>query len=70
MTKVKIVFPSLFELWDFKQMFRNRVLKTICLRRSLICLCSEAEIELAIYAYKAKVENFSEVPPAGESVSK
>ncbi len=55
MMKVKIVFPSLFQLWDFKQMFRRRVLKTACWRRSLICLCSEAEIELAIHAYDAKV---------------
>lgn len=55
MIKVKIVFPSLFQLWDFKQVFRKRVLQTFCWRRSLICLCSESEIELAIHAYNAKV---------------
>lgn len=52
---MKIVFPSLLKLWDFKQVFRKRVLKTLCLRRSLICLCSDSEIELAIHAYDAKV---------------
>ena len=57
MKKVKIVFPSLLQLWDFKQLFRKRVLKTFCLRRSLICLCSESEIELAIHAYNARVLN-------------
>lgn len=55
MVKVRIIFPSLFELWDFKQVFRSNVLKTICRRRSLVCLCSDALIELAVYAYKANV---------------
>lgn len=57
MIKVKIIFPSLFQLWDFKQIFRRRVLQTIFWRRSLVCLCSESEIELAICAYEAKVVN-------------
>ena len=56
MAKVRIVFPSLLMLWDFKQVFGKRVLKTVCLKRTLICTCSEAEIELAIHAYSAKVE--------------
>ncbi len=55
MTKVRIVFPSLFQLWDFKQVFRESVLQTICRKRSLVCLCSEALIELAVYAYEADV---------------
>jgi hypothetical protein len=55
MMKVRIVFPTLLQLWDFKQIFRKRVLKTSCLKRSLICVCSEAEIELAIHGYNAKV---------------
>lgn len=57
MVKVKIVFPSLLQFWDFKQIFRKRVLQTRCWRRSLVCLCSESEIELAIHAYNAKVIN-------------
>lgn len=60
MMKVKIVFPSLLQLWDFKQVFREHVLQTICWRNSLICLCSESEIELAVNAYHAKVEKLNE----------
>ena len=56
MFKVKIVFPSLFQLWDFKQIFPKRVLETRCRKHSLICICTEEEIELAIHAYRATVE--------------
>ena len=56
MKKVKIIFNSLIELWDFKQVLPKSVLQTMCMKRSLTCLCSEAEIELAIHAYHAKVE--------------
>lgn len=55
MVKVRLVFPSLFQLWDFKQVFRTSVLKTICSKRSLVCLCSDALLELAVHAYNAKV---------------
>ncbi|GAA4745740.1 hypothetical protein [Flavisolibacter ginsenosidimutans] len=60
MAKVRIVFPSLFKLWDFKLSFRESVVKTICTKRTLICCCSESEIELAIHAYEAKVEAATE----------
>ena len=56
MKKVKIVFSNLIELWDFKGVLPKAVIKTMCMKRSLMCLCTEAEIELATYAYHAKVE--------------
>lgn len=56
MIKVRIVFASLFELWEFKQVLRKSVLQTFCMKRSLTCMCTEAEIELAIHAYHAQVE--------------
>jgi hypothetical protein len=56
MIKVRIVFDSLLKLWDFKGVLRKSVLQTFCMKNSLICLCTEAEIELAIHAYHAKVE--------------
>lgn len=55
MSKVRIVFPSLFMLWEFKQVFRKTVVKTLFFRRSLVCVCTESQIELAIHAYNAKV---------------
>ena len=56
MIKVKIVFATLFELWDYRGIVSRRVLETMCWKRSITCLCTEAEIELARNAYHAKVE--------------
>ena len=56
MKKVKIVFNCLLNLWDYKQILQKNVLQTIFFQRSLICFCTESEIELAINAYHARVE--------------
>ncbi|MDB5205732.1 MAG: hypothetical protein JWR72_807 [Flavisolibacter sp.] len=56
MRKVKIVFDCRIKLWDFKQVFKKSVLQTILWKRSLTCLCTETEIELARHAYNARVE--------------
>lgn len=56
MMKVKIVFNCRLKLWDFKQVIQKRVVHMLLWKRSLICLCSESEIEIARHAYNAKIE--------------
>ena len=55
MKKVHLVFPSLFNVWSFKQSFRHSIVQTTFYKRSLVCFYSEALIELAENAYEAKV---------------
>ncbi len=55
MTHVTMEFASFFELWDFRQLVTSHIIKTAILKHTLCCHCTEAEIELAIYAYGAKV---------------
>jgi hypothetical protein len=55
MRKVRLQFPSLFHIWSFKQSFRQSVVQSTLGKRSLICLYSEALVELAEHAYEAKV---------------
>jgi hypothetical protein len=59
MIKVRIVFDCRVKLWDFKQVLCRSVLCTIFWKRSIICLCTEAEIQLARHAYDAKVEEIN-----------
>ena len=56
MVKVKIIFNCRLKLWDFRQIIQKRVLQVILWKRSLICLCSETEIQIALHAYNARVE--------------
>ena len=56
MKKYIIVFNCRLKLWDFKQILSNGVLQTILWKRSITCVCTEEEIELALHAYDAKVE--------------
>jgi hypothetical protein len=63
MMKVRIVFTCRVKLWDFKQVFHQRVLQIILWKRSLICLCSETEIEIAKHGYNARVEAVNERKP-------
>lgn len=55
MRKVRLQFPSLFNVWSFKQSFRQNVVQSTFSKRSLVCLYSEALVELAEHAYEAKV---------------
>lgn len=55
MAKVLIVFPSILMLWDFKIVFYKSVVQNFCFRRSLVCLCTQEQIDLAVQAYGAKV---------------
>jgi hypothetical protein len=56
MKKVIMIFDCRIKLWDFKQVLQKGALRSFYWERSLTCLCTEAEIELARYAYNAKVE--------------
>ena len=56
MIKVKIEFTSLFDLWNYKGFVNKRVHQTLIWNRSLTCLCTEAETELARHAYHANVQ--------------
>jgi len=53
--RVQLVFNSFFKLWNFRQLCNRKKLKINFKTRSLIGECSEAEMELAIYAYEASV---------------
>jgi hypothetical protein len=56
MVKVNLVFRTLWELWDFKQVIKDHVTKTVFSKRVLVGELTEAEIELAIHAYHARAE--------------
>ncbi|RYF87203.1 MAG: hypothetical protein EON98_01295 [Chitinophagaceae bacterium] len=59
MVMVKLVFPSPILLWEYKSILRKRSLQITYLKRWIICRCSEAEIELAEQAFRAKVTDAS-----------
>jgi len=56
MVKVNLVFRTLWELWDFKQLIKEHTTKSIFRKRALEGELTEAEIELAIHAYHARAE--------------
>jgi hypothetical protein len=56
MRQVNIVFTSLLKLWDFRLLIQRRPLKTDFRKRIITCYCTEAEIKLAQFAYRARIE--------------
>ena len=54
--RVQLVFNSFFKLWYFKQLCNGKKLKVNFKACSLSGECSEAEMELAVFAYKASVK--------------
>ena len=56
MMKVNLVFRTLWEMWDFKQLIKDHVTKTIFRKRVLVGELTEAEIELAVQVYHARAE--------------
>ena len=55
--RVQLVFDSYLKLWYFKQILNNKKMKTDRKSRSLCGECTEAEMELAVHAYKASVKS-------------
>jgi hypothetical protein len=55
MNKYEIQFASLFDLWEYKHTIETRVFKFSFVTCKLSCECTEAEVELAINAFRAKV---------------
>ena len=53
--RVQLVFDSYIKLWYFKQILISKKLKTDRKKCSLSGECTEAELELAVHAYKASV---------------
>jgi hypothetical protein len=58
--KVQLVFNSFFQLWYFRNLCNKKNLKINFKNRSLLGTCSEAEMELAIHAYKASVKQVTD----------
>lgn len=54
--RVQLVFNSFFKLWYFRQLRNRKKLKVNLKTCSLTGDCSEAELELAMYAYEASVK--------------
>jgi hypothetical protein len=54
--RVQLVFNSFFKLWYFKLLLNSKKLKINRKTRSLCGECTEAELELAVHAYKASVK--------------
>lgn len=57
MTRVTIVFTSLLKLWDFRLLLRTKPVQTSLRKKFITCDCTEAEINLATYAYEARIED-------------
>lgn len=59
MTRVKIVFTSLLKFLDFRLLLQRRPLQINFRKKIITCDCTEAEIKLARFAYKAHVEELT-----------
>jgi len=58
--KVQLVFHSFFELWFFRLLVNKKELKWNKKTKSLSGNCTEAELELAVHAYHASVQDIHE----------
>ena len=56
MKKVTLVFPSIQALWRFRDRIKTNTVEIIATRRTIICECSDGEVQVAIQEYGAKVE--------------
>lgn len=54
-----MAFTSLLKLLDFRLLLKKRPIKINFRKRILTCDCTESEINLAQYAYQARVEEIN-----------
>ena len=57
MKKFELTFCTLFDLTEYMYTIETRVFRFSFVSRKLTCECTEAEIELAINAFSAKVKS-------------
>jgi len=55
MENVKLVFPSLLDLWEFTQISNSNCGKIIIEDKYLECVCSKEALILAVKIYKATI---------------
>ena len=55
MKKVTLVFPTAFELWQFRGVLNASHVEIVHSERALTCVCSPAAITLAIDVFRAKL---------------
>lgn len=55
-----LVFPTLYNLWQFAQAINVRSMEINTARRLLICPCKEADVTLAKEAYGASLLSHKE----------
>ncbi|GAC1427037.1 MAG: hypothetical protein NVS1B13_19860 [Flavisolibacter sp.] len=61
MKKVRLIFPDIFSLWQFKREITGGLIEADFGKKTLICDCTSEQIELAVIKYKAKVVLQTEV---------
>ncbi|RYF85808.1 MAG: hypothetical protein EON98_05540 [Chitinophagaceae bacterium] len=59
MVKIEMHFPSLLKLWEFCMVTGKRVIKTSFRKQTIVCECTEAEIELATHLYQADTKKMA-----------
>jgi hypothetical protein len=55
MKRVTLKFPTLFLLWSFAQTLTSHSVEINTRERTLICDCTEENIEAAVTGFKARV---------------
>jgi hypothetical protein len=56
MQKFELQFPSLLGLGEFVFLFYMKKYRVSLVKCTIVCQCTEAEIQLAINAFEAKVK--------------
>ena len=54
MKKIKLMFPSIHYLWEFRQTLKTSNVEVNVKDKSLVCDLSGADISMAVTKYRAK----------------